>query len=106
MEHVPHLLFIFSFGILAFLITILIAPLFIAFMTRHHFGQQIREETVDGKKASIFRKLHLKKSGTPSMGGVLIWLVTLVVVLISAFTPYSILDRGQTYLPLFRLTTQ
>lgn len=103
MEHVPNLVFVFSFGVVAFLVTLLITPFFIHFLKNHNIGKQIREETVDGKKALIFRKLHLKKTGTPTMGGILVWGLVLVIVIISAFTPFSILDKGQTYLPLFTL---
>jgi phospho-N-acetylmuramoyl-pentapeptide-transferase len=103
MEHVPNLIYIFSFGLISFVLTLIITPAFTKFLFVHKFGKQIREDTVDGKKAELFRKLHLKKEGTPTMGGVLVWGVTAVIVLISAFTPFSVLDRGQTYLPLFTL---
>ena len=47
----------------AFLITVLLSPIFIPFLRRLKFGQSIREE---GPKS------HQKKSGTPTMGGVMI----------------------------------
>src|SRR5690606_25321167 len=48
---------------IAFLITVLLSPIFIPFLRRLKFGQSIREE---GPKS------HQKKSGTPTMGGIMI----------------------------------
>lgn len=47
----------------SFLIAVLSSPLFIPFLRRLKFGQSIREE---GPKS------HLKKQGTPTMGGIII----------------------------------
>lgn len=61
---------VISFTILmGFLITVLISPFFIPFLRRLKFGQSIREE---GPKS------HQKKSGTPTMGGLMI-LVSIVI---------------------------
>ncbi|MSN99860.1 phospho-N-acetylmuramoyl-pentapeptide-transferase [Bacillus paralicheniformis] len=49
--------------IMGFLISVLLSPIFIPFLRRLKFGQSIREE---GPKS------HQKKSGTPTMGGVMI----------------------------------
>jgi phospho-N-acetylmuramoyl-pentapeptide-transferase len=56
---------IFFTILLGFLITVLISPIFIPFLRRLKFGQSIREE---GPKS------HQKKSGTPTMGGLMILL--------------------------------
>ncbi len=45
----------------AFLISVLLSPIFIPFLRRLKFGQSIREE---GPKS------HQKKTGTPTMGGI------------------------------------
>lgn len=54
-------------------------------------------------------KLHRHKSGTPTMGGVLIWATTLVLAISflilsklynSSFTSLNFLSRSQTWLPL------
>lgn len=47
----------------SFLITVLLSPIFIPFLKRLKFGQSIREE---GPKS------HMKKTGTPTMGGIVI----------------------------------
>ncbi|RYG74080.1 phospho-N-acetylmuramoyl-pentapeptide-transferase [Lentibacillus lipolyticus] len=48
---------------IAFLITVLLSPIFIPFLRRLKFGQSIRDE---GPKS------HMKKTGTPTMGGIMI----------------------------------
>jgi len=64
---------ILMFTILAaFLIVVLMAPLFIPVLHRLKFGQSIRE---DGPKS------HQKKSGTPTMGGTIILLALSLTVL-------------------------
>jgi phospho-N-acetylmuramoyl-pentapeptide-transferase len=56
----------------AFLIAVLIAPLFIPILRRLKFGQAIREEGPQG---------HQKKAGTPTMGGIIILLALTFTVL-------------------------
>src|ERR1700730_2665682 len=51
--------------VITFLFTMLISPLFIPFLKRLKFGQQIRTDGPQG---------HLKKAGTPTMGGIIILL--------------------------------
>jgi len=48
-------------------------------------------------KAPVYNQLHKAKEGTPTMGGLLIWLTVLVVTLLFN------LSRESTYLPLFTL---
>jgi phospho-N-acetylmuramoyl-pentapeptide-transferase len=64
---------IFFTILMGFLITVLISPIFIPFLRRLKFGQSIREE---GPKS------HQKKSGTPTMGGVMILLSVIVTSLV------------------------
>ncbi|WP_409292119.1 phospho-N-acetylmuramoyl-pentapeptide-transferase [Peribacillus sp. SCS-26] len=51
--------------LMGFLVTVLLSPVFIPFLRRLKFGQSIRDE---GPKS------HQKKSGTPTMGGLIILL--------------------------------
>lgn len=60
---------------ISFLITILLSPVVIPLLTRMKFGQSIREE---GPKS------HAKKSGTPTMGGVIIIISIVITSLIMA----------------------
>ena len=107
--HVVNILEIFSFATLSFLVVFLLFPWFIRFVQSYKLTQKIREECVSGEKAKVFQKLHAHKSGTPTMGGVVIISGILFTVLFSRFLAYfgvldySILNRGETYLPIFTL---
>ncbi|KHD84678.1 phospho-N-acetylmuramoyl-pentapeptide-transferase [Heyndrickxia ginsengihumi] len=59
--------------LMGFLITVLLSPIFIPFLRRLKFGQSIREE---GPKS------HQKKSGTPTMGGIVILISILITTLV------------------------
>ncbi|UAC49305.1 phospho-N-acetylmuramoyl-pentapeptide-transferase [Bacillus aquiflavi] len=59
--------------IMGFLVTVLLSPIFIPFLKRLKFGQSIREE---GPKS------HQKKSGTPTMGGIMILLSIVITSLV------------------------
>jgi phospho-N-acetylmuramoyl-pentapeptide-transferase len=60
-------------GTAALLICIFLSPKFIEFLRKREFGQQIREDGPQG---------HQVKAGTPTMGGVLIFLAVAVPFLI------------------------
>lgn len=83
-----------------------LTPAFTAFLYKNRLGKQIREYDVSGTRATIFRKLHLAKAGTPTMGGILIWGVTAILALplalsIDTHDPM----RGFIWLPLFTLVS-
>lgn len=65
--------------VMAFLITVLISPLFIPFLRKLKFGQSIRDE---GPKS------HQKKKGTPTMGGIII-LLSIIVTTLTMTGKYS-----------------
>lgn len=75
--------------ILAFLITVFLSPMFIPLLRRLKFGQSIREE---GPKS------HQKKSGTPTMGGIMI-LLSIIVTTIFMTNQFSNMTV-ETYLLL------
>lgn len=56
----------------AFVLSIILGPLFIPILRRLKFGQQIRAEGPES---------HMKKQGTPTMGGLIILLALLLAVL-------------------------
>jgi len=109
MTHVPRLIEVFGWGTLSFLVTLLLTPTFLKLAVRFKLGKQIRDVAMDGKEATMFHELHAKKSGTPTMGGVVMWVSVLIVVLLSrllayfGWIPQSLLNRGEVYLPLFTL---
>lgn len=68
---------------IAFLITVLLSPIFIPFLRRLKFGQSIRDE---GPKS------HKKKTGTPTMGGIMIVIsiVATTIIIVYKFGIYPI----------------
>ncbi|ANB57354.1 phospho-N-acetylmuramoyl-pentapeptide-transferase [Anoxybacillus sp. B7M1] len=74
----------------AFFITVLLSPFFIPFLRRLKFGQSIREEGP---------KTHHKKSGTPTMGGMMI-LLSIVITTFFMTKKFSHITI-ETYLLLF-----
>lgn len=95
---------VFFLMALGFVIAMGIAPIMTHFLYKYRIGKRIRE----GKP--VFEKLHQKKAGTPTMGGIMVWMTVLVVILffwlVSLFWPDSavaglnFLTRSQTLLPL------
>lgn len=108
-QTIRNLSLIFGSQISAFLITIIIAPKFIKLLHKFKIGKQLREIASSGEKATIFQELHAKKAGTPTMGGVLIWGVTLFVIILSGLstqlniTEHSLFNRQETFLPIATL---
>lgn len=91
---------------ISFVVTILWTPILTHFLYKYKLGKQIRDEI----SAPIFAKLHQAKIGTPTMGGLLIWVTTTVLIVgifyLSKLTDYNLfrqlnfLSRSQTLLPL------
>ena len=91
---------------MTFVIAIVWTPLMTHLLYKYKLGKQIRSSD----RAPIFSKLHAKKSGTPTMGGLLIWVTVLVfaIVLLGIWTfapdsflgKLSFLTRSETLLPL------
>ncbi|GIW65671.1 MAG: phospho-N-acetylmuramoyl-pentapeptide-transferase [Candidatus Parcubacteria bacterium] len=104
MDNLLIILKICFWGIISFCLSILIFPLIIKFI-----------ELINARKknlklnAPIFQALHSKKSGTPTMGGILFWFVPIISILIINLLNYinsdfanwlNFLSRRETYLPL------
>jgi phospho-N-acetylmuramoyl-pentapeptide-transferase len=60
-------------GTVSLLICIFLSPKFIEFLRKREFGQQIREEGPEG---------HRQKAGTPTMGGVIIFIAVAIPFLV------------------------
>ncbi len=105
------LILILSCSFLSFIIAYSISPFFIKLIKKMKIQQQIKQESMDGSKTPLFHALHKKKTGTPTMGGIVIWLSVFVVCLISilssylGFTTFNLINQRETYLPLFTLTS-
>lgn len=96
---------IFFLSTVAFLLTLLWTPMLTRFLYRYKLGKGIR----DAHLAPIFAKMHQKKSGTPTMGGILVWGTTLILILFffygskffnGFFDDFNFLTRSETLLPL------
>lgn len=111
MQIVPELIQVFGWSALTFIMTLLLTPVYLKAAQRFHLGKQIRDDAISGEKASIFKEMHAKKSGTPTMGGVIMWGSVLLIILFSRFLSligvmsHSLLQRGLVYLPLFTLVS-
>lgn len=101
-----YIIKILFFTTFAFVFTVAWTPLFTHFLYKYKLGKQIRD---DGS-TPLFTKLHAHKSGTPTMGGLLIWVTVLIFSLVfyylallmpwEIFTKLNFLSRSQTLLPL------
>lgn len=97
---------IFVLASAGFIIAILLTPLMTHFLYKYKLGKQIRSENF----APIFAKLHLKKMGTPTMGGIIVWFTALLLALAvyylgllfpaTVFAKLNFLTRSETLLPL------
>ncbi|MEA3463832.1 MAG: phospho-N-acetylmuramoyl-pentapeptide-transferase [Patescibacteria group bacterium] len=91
---------------LAFIFTVAWTPLLTHFLYKYKLGKQIRNDN----STPLYSKMHAHKAGTPTMGGLLIWLTVLIFSLLfyylAKFLPWDIfqnlnfLSRSQTLLPL------
>lgn len=110
-DTVRHLILILGSGFLGFFVAFFAAEPFIALLRKYKIGKNIRTVASDGKPAELYHALHEKKSGTPTMGGLLIWVSVLIVILLSRFLSYigffehSLLNRAETYMPLITLVS-
>ncbi|MCF7794818.1 phospho-N-acetylmuramoyl-pentapeptide-transferase [Patescibacteria group bacterium] len=97
---------ILSLSTLAFVFAILWTPLLTHYLYKYKLGKNIR----NSGKTPVFSKLHAHKAGTPTMGGILIWLTLLILIILFSFlgdflnleflTKLNFLSRSETLLPL------
>lgn len=90
----------------SFLVAIAWTPLLTNFLYRYRLGKQLRS----ADDAPVFSALHQSKAGTPTMGGVLVWMTTLFLAVvpwtldrvlhIEFFHKFNFLTRAETLLPL------
>ncbi len=91
---------------LSFLIAFILTPLLTHFLYKYKLGKSIRATG----NTPIFTSLHAHKAGTPTMGGVLIWLTALIMALFFFYLHHylpelslsqlNFLTRSETILPL------
>ena len=97
---------VFSLAAISFLLAMALTPILTQFLFKHRLGKQIRTSP----DTPVFSKMHEKKRGTPTMGGILIWFATIALAVtfwfldrvagIEWFHNLNFLTRQQTLLPL------
>ncbi len=101
-----HIIRMLILGTLSFLVAFFLTPVLTHFLYKYRLTKSIRDEG----KTPVFTSLHEKKRGTPTMGGVLIWVTALVLAvgfwILAGVTENPLLkflnfvSRSQTLLPL------
>lgn len=99
-----ELIKIIFLGTASFIIATLLTPVLTHFLFKYKLGKQIR----DASEAPVYAQLHAAKSGTPTMGGILIWGTVLLlmtgIALFGLWSPtiqqFNFLSRSETLLPL------
>jgi phospho-N-acetylmuramoyl-pentapeptide-transferase len=84
-----------AFGVLSCLLALIAGYPFVRFLRRRGLGKKIR---IEGPSS------HIEKTGTPTMGGLLICGTVLLVTAVLTFTVYSAVGRS-ILLPLFVLVS-
>jgi phospho-N-acetylmuramoyl-pentapeptide-transferase len=77
---------------IAFIIAMALTPLLTYFLYRYKLGVSVRDEG----STPVYSKLHKDKSGTPTMGGVIIWATLLLMI--GGIALLSRLDFAPTWL--------
>lgn len=104
-------------GLLGFLLAFFLTPIWTHILYKYKIGIRIKEHSVNGEKLSVVSTLHASKAGTPTMGGVIVWVAVLLLALFSHYAfPYiaewmdtnfiarlDFFKRSQVWLPLFVL---
>lgn len=82
----------------AFVLAMLLTPVYTFFAYRYRFWKKQRSTSVTGEKLEVFNKLHADKfkRRIPTMAGLVIVMAITIITLFN-------LDRGQTWLPLAAL---
>jgi phospho-N-acetylmuramoyl-pentapeptide-transferase len=90
---------VFLLSVGAFLLAMLLTPIYTFFAYRYRFWKKQRSTSTDGKALKIFTKLHAAKfqRNIPTMAGII------GVVSIAVVTLLFNLDRAETWLPLAAL---
>jgi phospho-N-acetylmuramoyl-pentapeptide-transferase len=98
---------ILTVAAVSFIIALFTTPILTHFLYKYKLGKGIRDEGT----TPVFTALHKKKEGTPTMGGILIWAITIIIAVIililakllgpdTIFSDFNFLTRKQTLLPL------
>jgi phospho-N-acetylmuramoyl-pentapeptide-transferase len=90
---------------IAFLVALIITPLWFKFLKKHNFGKQLRTDP----NTPIFQSLHKSKAGIPTGAGVIIWATVIGIAIVfdllnhlfgGVWHTFNFISRSETYLPL------
>lgn len=110
-----NILKVFGISSFAFFVGLFLTPLLTHYLYKYKLWRKnARTLSPDGTPTPIFHKLHEQREvGVPRMGGIIIWIVPLIVIFIfwmlsllfpqPIFQKLNFLSRSQTWLPLFTL---
>ncbi len=96
---------IITVSVASFIVALAITPYLLRLLKRYQAGKQIRSE----ESAPIVHRLHAQKEGTPTMGGIIVWLPVIGLALLFWIASFmfdgffgflNFIDRRETYLPL------
>ncbi len=99
---------VLSIGTISFVVAFGATLVFLKLTKNFMLAKQIRS----AESAPVYAKLHEKKAGTPTMGGIIIWATVLglaglfwvlSVIFDGTFSFLNFIDRAETYLPLAAL---
>lgn len=104
-------------GLAAFILAFALTPLWTHILYKYKIGIKIKKNDVNGQKLTFISQFHAHKSGTPTMGGVIVWFTVILLAFVShlAFPFFAksfdmdfiarldFLSRKQVWLPLFAL---
>ncbi|PJA85069.1 MAG: hypothetical protein CO143_03085, partial [Candidatus Moranbacteria bacterium CG_4_9_14_3_um_filter_45_14] len=82
---VINILKVFVTGFLAFFLAFFLTPLWTHILFKYRIGIKIKEKSVNGDQLTFVNKLHAGKQGTPTMGGVIVWVAVLLLALSSHY---------------------
>lgn len=101
-----HIVRILIMSALSFAVAFSLTPAVTHFLYKYKMGKSIR----NSGDTPIFSQLHAKKAGTPTMGGIIIWLSVLILALFFSVLPkifptellrsMDFLSRKETLMPL------
>lgn len=116
---IVNILKILVTGGMAFFLAFLLTPVWTHFLYKYKIGIKIKSRDVGGEKLTFVNKLHAPKAGTPTMGGVIVWVSVLLLALSSHYlfpifsqwlgihfvARLDFLSRKEVWLPLFALVS-
>lgn len=98
MDQLAQLRNVFLLSTGSFALAFALTPVLTHFLYRFRISKRLRTRgMLTAKKSAVFTKLHKDKAGTPTMGGLLVWVTVAILTLLFN------LSRPETFLPLFTI---